>query len=127
MATRSSEKPVSLWRVSCATSTVHFPHAMLLVRRQRLDHLVDFTGYQMASRAFQHFSKMADEEEFVFSVTEDGFGNRCSAYEFRTANRGGQGIGNMDLRRSGSEDTTVVSSFLVNDSDQLVMVTDTRR
>ena len=38
-----------------------------------------------------------NNEEFILSVTDKGFGKRSSAYEYRKTNRGGLGIANMQL------------------------------
>ncbi|MSO85235.1 MAG: DNA gyrase subunit A [Rhodospirillales bacterium] len=66
-------------------------------------------------------AELATVEEFILSVTENGFGKRSSAYEYRLANRGGQGIANIDVSaRNGA----VVASFPVKDGDQIMMVTD---
>ncbi|MEK7244689.1 MAG: DNA gyrase subunit A, partial [Pseudomonadota bacterium] len=66
-------------------------------------------------------TELAATEEFILSVTENGFGKRSSAYEYRLANRGGQGIANIDVSaRNGA----VVASFPVKDGDQIMMVTD---
>ena len=64
---------------------------------------------------------MAEAEEFILTVTENGYGKRTSAYEYRVAGRGGQGIASIETSaRNGS----VVASFWVRDDDQIVMVTD---
>jgi DNA gyrase subunit A len=64
---------------------------------------------------------MAENEEFILAVTERGFGKRTSAYEYRVTGRGGQGIVNIDTsERNGA----VVAAFPVEESDQLVLVTD---
>ncbi len=69
------------------------------------------------------FQDMAANEQFVLTVSEDGFGKRSSSWEYRIAGRGGQGIAAIDLRR-GSKSTNVVGSFPVLDEDQIVMVSD---
>jgi DNA gyrase subunit A len=62
---------------------------------------------------------MAAEEQFVLTVTENGYGKRTSAYEYRTTSRGGQGIGNIETEgRNG----LVVASFPVANEDQVVMM-----
>ena len=67
------------------------------------------------------FAKMAQAEEFILAVTERGYGKRTSAYEYRITGRGGQGIVNIDTsERNGA----VVAAFPVEESDQLVLVTD---
>ena len=68
------------------------------------------------------FQTLKSNEDFILSVTDKGFGKRSSAYEYRKTKRGGLGIANMQLsERNGSQ---VVASFPINDSDQLVLVTD---
>ncbi len=69
------------------------------------------------------FAEMAAGEEFVLTITQDGFGKRTSAYEYRIAGRGGQGITAIDTSR-GKSSVTVVAAFPVIDTDQLVMVSD---
>ncbi len=68
------------------------------------------------------YNNLRSNEEFILSVTDKGFGKRSSAFEYRKTKRGGLGIANMQLsERNGSQ---VVASFPINDSDQLVLVTD---
>ena len=67
---------------------------------------------------------MTAEEEFILTVSEDGFGKRSSAYEYRVSKRGGKGIASMDLKRGDDATGTVVVSFPVIDTDQLVMISD---
>jgi len=67
------------------------------------------------------FREMAEAEEFMLGVTENGFGKRTSAFEYRTTRRGGQGILNIETSdRNGK----VVASFPVEHDDQAVMMTD---
>lgn len=50
-------------------------------------------------------------------------GKRTSAYEYRIAGRGGQGVVGIETERAGGKKSTkVVAAFPVKDSDQLVMV-----
>ena len=66
-------------------------------------------------------SKFTDNEEFILSVTDKGFGKRSSAYEYRKTNRGGLGIANMQLSsRNGNE---IIASFPIKNNDQLMLVT----
>ena len=60
-------------------------------------------------------------QQLILSVTENGFGKRTSAYEYRVTNRGGQGIINIETSRRNGE---VVAAFAVADDDQLMLVTD---
>ncbi len=67
------------------------------------------------------FNEMEAGEEFILTVTENGYGKRTSAYEYRIAGRGGQGITNIETSKRNGH---VVASFPVSQADQLVMVTD---
>jgi DNA gyrase subunit A len=60
-------------------------------------------------------------EEFILTVTAKGFGKRTSAYEYRVIGRGGQGVANIEM---SSRNGTVVGSFPVAESDQIMLVTD---
>jgi len=65
--------------------------------------------------------QMAKDEEFILTITENGFGKRTSAYEYRITNRGGVGITNIiTSKRNGN----VVSSFPIDADDQLMLITD---
>ncbi len=60
-------------------------------------------------------------EQFVLTVTANGFGKRTSSYEYRIAGRGGQGIIGID---TGERNGAVVASFPVSQGDQIMLVTD---
>ena len=63
---------------------------------------------------------LANKEEFLLSVTENGFGKRSSSYEYRKTKRGGHGIINIETsERNGG----VVASFPVQDDEEVIMVT----
>ncbi|WP_199554944.1 DNA gyrase subunit A [Sandaracinobacteroides hominis] len=69
----------------------------------------------------ERFAQMAEAEQFILTITANGYGKRSSAYEYRRANRGGQGIANIDTsERNG----LVVASFPVEPTEQLMLVTD---
>ncbi|MFT8450716.1 MAG: DNA gyrase subunit A [Zymomonas mobilis] len=62
-----------------------------------------------------------EAEDFILTVTANGYGKRTSSHEYRRSNRGGQGITNIETsERNGS----VVASFPAHDGDQLMLVTD---
>ena len=59
-------------------------------------------------------------QKYVLSITENGFGKRTSYYDYRVTNRGGKGIiGITNSSRNGN----VVSSFVVNEGDEILMST----
>ena len=66
--------------------------------------------------------EMADAEEFVLSISDDGLGKRTSAYEYRITRRGGIGIVNMDLDRDSGE-ARIAGAFPVREEDELILVT----
>jgi DNA gyrase subunit A len=69
----------------------------------------------------ERMAEFAGAEEFILTVTENGYGKRTSAYEYRRTNRGGQGITNIETSpRNGC----VVASFPAHNGEQLMLVTD---
>ncbi len=70
----------------------------------------------------EEFDKMAQDEEFILTITDKGFGKRTSAYEYRITARGTSGVTNikMDERRKAD----VVATMPVPDDAHLMMVTD---
>ncbi|MCM1294710.1 MAG: DNA gyrase subunit A [Muribaculaceae bacterium] len=68
----------------------------------------------------EQMAQMAAAEEFILTVSENGFGKRTSAYEYRTTHRGGNGFANIKL---GGKNTAVAGSFPVADDHDIIMVT----
>jgi len=69
----------------------------------------------------ERYAELAEGEQFLLTVTENGYGKRSSTYEYRRTNRGGQGIINIvTSERNGG----VVASFPVKPGEQLMLVTD---
>jgi DNA gyrase subunit A len=66
-------------------------------------------------------AEMAELEEHILTVSENGYGKRTSAYEYRVTGRGGSGIYNMDIT---DKTGLVVDSFAVKPTDELMLVTD---
>jgi DNA gyrase subunit A len=69
----------------------------------------------------ERYAELSAREQFVLAVAEEGLGKRASSYEYRVTNRGGKGIVAHDLSRRGGQ---LVAAFPVEDSDDLMMVTD---
>ena len=57
----------------------------------------------------------------MLTVSERGFGKRSSSYEYRISGRGGKGITAMIVNERNGR---LVASFPVEDSDQIMLVTD---
>lgn len=69
----------------------------------------------------QRYVEMSAAEQFVLTISENGYGKRSSSFEYRTTGRGGKGIVAMSVNgRNGK----LVASFPVEDSDQIMLVTD---
>jgi DNA gyrase subunit A len=69
----------------------------------------------------ERFNELASAEQFILTVTENGYGKRSSAYEYRTTGRGGSGIvGIITSERNGK----VVASQPVNHTGQVMLMTD---
>ena len=67
---------------------------------------------------------MTATEQFVLSITENGYGKRTSAYEYRVTGRGGQGIINIE---TSDRNGPVVASAPVEEGHHIMLVTDTGR
>lgn len=68
----------------------------------------------------EEFSSMEQAEEFILTITKNGYGKRSSAYDYRITGRGGSGIANTDL----SKKREVIASFPVMDTDEIMLVSD---
>jgi DNA gyrase subunit A len=69
----------------------------------------------------EKFRSMDEINEYILTVTSTGYGKRSSSFEYRVTGRGGQGIANMEMSARNKE---VVSSFPIEDDNQIMMVTD---
>lgn len=69
----------------------------------------------------ERIAELGAAEEILLTVSSEGFGKRTSAYDFRRTGRGGQGLAAQDLSKRGGR---LVGSFPVEDSDQILLVTD---
>src|SRR3954462_11472463 len=66
-------------------------------------------------------AELSEKEQFILTVTENGYGKRSSAYEYRRTNRGGQGITNIDTSERNGR---VIASFPAHQGEALMLVTD---
>ena len=67
------------------------------------------------------FEAMRAAEQVILTVSENGYGKRTSSFEYRVTGRGGKGIVAMAVNdRNGS----LVASFPVEESDEIMLVTD---
>jgi len=73
------------------------------------------------SLSVERIAELGAAEEFILTVSSEGFGKRTSAYDYRRTGRGGQGLIAQDLSKRGGR---LVGSFPVDDADELLLVTD---
>ena len=69
----------------------------------------------------ERFAQLAETEEFILTVSENGYGKRSSSHEYRVSGRGGKGIAAMVVNdRNGK----LVASFPVEQDDEIMLVSD---
>jgi DNA gyrase subunit A len=68
----------------------------------------------------EKFQNMLENEQFILSISENGFGKRTTAYEYRITNRGGSGIVNMAI---SSKTGDVVASLPAIEQNELMLIT----
>ncbi len=68
----------------------------------------------------EKYAEMGASEQFILSISTNGFGKRTSAFEYRVTGRGGKGIIAMVVNeRNGN----IADSFPVDTSNQIILVT----
>ncbi|MDA0377717.1 MAG: DNA gyrase subunit A, partial [Proteobacteria bacterium] len=78
---------------------------------------VEDTNFEISQKKFD---ELKIKEEFILTVTENGYGKRSSSYEFRESGRGGQGIINIiTSERNGN----VAASYSVKNDDDIMLIT----
>jgi DNA gyrase subunit A len=78
-------------------------------------------GAAVVSLTEEQFNELAEREQMLLSVTENGFGMRTSAYDYRIAGRAGQGVLNVAVSQRRGK---VVAVLLVSKADQIILATD---
>ena len=73
------------------------------------------------SLSVERIAELGAAEEFILTVSSEGFGKRTSAYDYRRTGRGGQGLIAQDLSKRGGR---LTASFPVEEADELLLVTD---
>ena len=66
------------------------------------------------------FDEMKAREQFILTVTENGYGKRTSSYQFRISNRGGSGIMCINASKRNGK---VLASFPVDNDDDIMLIT----
>lgn len=106
---------------------------MSIVNHEKIEeteHRDDYLRYASAQRKGekvstsltpQELQDFENAEEYVLTVTSNGFGKLTSAYEYRITGRGGVGFLGAKL---SSKNGAIVSSFAVTLEDEIVIVSD---
>jgi DNA gyrase subunit A len=68
----------------------------------------------------ERLAELAAQEEFILTVSANGFGKRSSSYDYRITGRGGQGIMNMAMSERNGD---VVAAFPVSAGQDIMLVT----
>jgi DNA gyrase subunit A len=69
----------------------------------------------------ERYAAMSAAEQFILTVSENGYGKRSSVYEYRTTRRGGKGIVAMAVNERNGK---LVASFPAEHNDQIMLVSD---
>jgi len=78
-------------------------------------------GAEAVELTAQRYAELGAKEQFVLTLSERGFGKRSSSYDYRISGRGGKGLVAMIVNERNGR---LVASFPVEDSDQIMLVTD---
>jgi DNA gyrase subunit A len=74
-----------------------------------------------ATLSLERYAELGAAEQFILTVSANGYGKRTSSYAYRISGRGGKGITAMAVNdRNGP----LVASFPVENSDEIMLVTD---
>ena len=69
----------------------------------------------------ERYAQMSATEQFILTISENGYGKRTSSHEYRITGRGGKGIVAMAVnKRNGN----LVASFPVAEDDQIMLISD---
>ncbi|WP_370880082.1 DNA gyrase subunit A [Labrys monachus] len=68
----------------------------------------------------ERYAELSAAEQFILTISENGYGKRTSSYEYRITGRGGKGIVAMAVNQRNGR---LVSSYAVENSDQIMLVT----
>jgi DNA gyrase subunit A len=67
------------------------------------------------------YAVMSAAEQFILTISENGYGKRTSSFEYRLTGRGGKGIVAMAVNARNGK---LVASFPVEHGDEIMLVTD---
>jgi DNA gyrase subunit A len=125
MRLSSGDNVISMTVLRGVESNIQEREAYLSIpieQRLELAKTLDISGINLLEGASpEKIKEMLAGEDFILTVSENGYGKRSSAYEYRITDRGGSGVVNMALSdKTGS----VVAAMPVSTvSDELMLIT----
>ncbi len=69
----------------------------------------------------ERYAEMGAAEQFVLTLSANGYGKRSSSFEYRVTGRGGKGIVAMVTNERNGD---LIASFPVEEADQIMLITD---
>ena len=113
---KNDDKVISLTVLNHIKITSDESKAYIKKSRQD-DEDIEDTNFEISAKKFDELKL---KEEFILTITENGYGKRSSSYEFRESGRGGQGIINIvTSERNGS----IAASYSVKNDDDIMLIT----
>ena len=113
---KNDDKVISLTVLNYIKITSDESKAYIKKSRQD-DEDTEETNFEISAKKFDELKL---KEEFILTITENGYGKRSSSYEFRESGRGGQGIINIvTSERNGS----IAASYSVKNDDDIMLIT----
>ena len=113
---KNDDKVISLTVLNHIKITSDESKAYIKKSRQD-DEDTEETNFEISTKKFDELKL---KEEFILTITENGYGKRSSSYEFRESGRGGQGIINIvTSERNGS----IAASYSVKNDDDIMLIT----
>ena len=88
--------------------------------REEIDKMLKEDKSEDIKLSPNRFDEMKAREQFILTVTENGYGKRTSSFQFRISNRGGSGI--MCINTS-ERNGNVLASFPVGNDDDIMLIT----
>jgi len=113
---KNDDKVISLTVLNHIKITSDESKAYIKKSRQD-DEDTEETNFEISAKKFDELKL---KEEFILTITENGYGKRSSSYEFRESGRGGQGIINIvTSERNGN----IAASYSVKNDDDIMLIT----
>ena len=125
MSLKRDDKIISLSILKSVKITSEEAKSFIKVLRSEKDTEESSSDENDSTKIVKLSSKQIEEfknkEQYILTITENGYGKRSSAYEYRVSGRGGQGIINIvTSERNGP----VSSVFTINHEDEIMLITD---